>query len=146
MHPGQQFFHGIPSEPGASGTYRIQNHGDPPPIGFPPGQNHGLYTVDGSHVADKRLNLRNRLFHLQWMTRHGGTSAGGQNDIGAVVDGHKIGNALHQRFSLPYRRQNLFKLHTHRSSSARKRSRTLDRFKTSSSITPMIPPTTAEGV
>ena len=116
---------------------------------------HGLFDDDMSVViqpmmpwGELQISFYNIdcIFDFLWVTCHGRTSAGSQNDVGTIIDRYKICDTLHQWFSVPYRCQNFFKIHNHLSSSDKKRSNAFARFKMTNTITPINPPTTAEGV
>ena len=99
----QQAAAGLPPQRGGSGGHRVQYHGDSKGVGRFSGQEHGLQLPDGSQVEHQSLDPRDRFFHLAEVVGHGGRSAGGQDHVGAVVDGDKVGNALYQGRGAPHR-------------------------------------------
>ena len=133
----------------ATYCYRIQHHRNLPSVCLFSTDNHRIRQCDGSHVTYQRLYAGQCFCHFINMICHGRSSARRQNDICAVIDRHKVSDALHTRFHFMNLTQYLCKF-GHLSSSYESsfciRFSTPVFFRIRTTTTPMAAPTIADGV
>ena len=99
----EQLCNRLPAQGGSSNPDRVQQDRDTKPVGSSTGIQHGRdkQMVECADVDVQRIGSSGDFGCLLRVACHDGTCAAGKQEIRAVVDGDKIGDAVNQRGFFP---------------------------------------------